>query len=156
MAYYQEAIVKLTNTQLNKLKFAAKNKAVTTLRITEKKFQDEELPHKLFLTTRQETKIRNAFANNMSTHVKLIQAQISTIIQSGRFLGKMLSNLGKNVLLNLAVPLAKDVLPKLATTVISCVLEKLKKKKLEKELQEQEKDSLCLFQMKIWMILLKL
>ena len=128
MAYYQEAIVKLTNTQLNKLKFAAKNKAVTTLRITKKKFQDEELPHTLFLTTRQETKIRNAFANNMSTHVKLIQAQISTIIQSGRFLGKMLSNLGKNVLLNLAVPFAKDVLPKLATTVISCVLEKLKKK----------------------------
>ena len=67
MANYQAARVKLTNTQLNKLKCAAKNKTGTILRLSKKNFEDEELPHKLFLTTRQTTKIRNSFANNMST-----------------------------------------------------------------------------------------
>ena len=64
---YQEARVKLTNTQLNKLKSTAKNKTVTILRLNKKKFEDEELRHELFLTSRYTTKIRNAFANNMST-----------------------------------------------------------------------------------------
>ena len=66
MANYQEASVKLTNTQLNKLKSAAKNKTETILRLNTNNFEDEELPHELFLTTTQTTKIRNAFANNMS------------------------------------------------------------------------------------------
>ena len=69
MANYEEARVKLTNTQLNKLKSAATNKAGTTLRITKKIFQDEELPHALFLTTKQTTKIRNAFTNNISRDI---------------------------------------------------------------------------------------
>ena len=56
MANYQEVRVNLTNSQLNKLNID---------------FEDEELPHELFLTTRQKTKIRNAFANNMSTDIKL-------------------------------------------------------------------------------------
>ena len=68
MANYQEARVKQTNTQLNKLKSAAKNKTGTTLRINKKNFQDEELRHGLFLTTRQTTKIRNAFANNVNRY----------------------------------------------------------------------------------------
>ena len=57
MANYEEARVKLTNTQLNKLKSAAIKKPGTILKITKKKFQDEELPHELLLTTRQKTKI---------------------------------------------------------------------------------------------------
>ena len=81
MANYQEARVKLTNTQLNKLKSAAKNKTGTILRLNKKNFEDEELPHELFLTTRQTTKIRNAFANSMWTDIKLSKAQISKIIQ---------------------------------------------------------------------------
>ena len=48
MASYEEARVKLTNTQL-KLKSAAKNNTGTTLRISKKNFQDEKLPHGLFL-----------------------------------------------------------------------------------------------------------
>ena len=72
MTNYEEARVKLTNCQLNKLNSAAKNKTGTTLRITKKNFQDEELSHELFLTTRQKAKIRNAFANNMSTDIKLL------------------------------------------------------------------------------------
>ena len=67
---YQEAIVKLTNEQLNKSKSAAKSKTGTILRLTKKNFEDEELPHELFLTTRQTTKIRNTFANNKTTGIK--------------------------------------------------------------------------------------
>ena len=70
MASYQEARVKLTNTQLNKLKSAGKNKTGTILRLTKKNFEDEELLNELFLTTRQTTKIRNAFENNMSADKK--------------------------------------------------------------------------------------
>ena len=82
MANYQEPRVKLTNTELNKLKSAAKNETGTILRINKNNFQDEELPHVLVLTTRQTTKIRNAFANKMLTDIKLLKAQISKIIQS--------------------------------------------------------------------------
>ena len=70
MSNYQEAIVKLTNEQLNKSKSAAKSKTGTILRLTKKNFEDEELPHELFLTTRQTTKIRNTFANNKTTDIK--------------------------------------------------------------------------------------
>ena len=83
MANYQEGRVKLTNTQLNKLKPAAKNKTGTIIRSNRKNFEDEELPHELFLTTRETTKIRNVFLNNMSRDIKLSKAQISNIIQSG-------------------------------------------------------------------------
>ena len=53
--YIIEARVKLTNTKLNKLKFTAKNKTETILRLTKKNFEDEELPSELLLTTRQIT-----------------------------------------------------------------------------------------------------
>ena len=62
MANYQEARVKLINTQLNKLKSAVKNKTGTISRLNKKTVQDEEGPHELFLTTRKETKLRNTFA----------------------------------------------------------------------------------------------
>ena len=81
MVNYEEIRVKLTNTQLNKLKSTAKNKTETTLKVTTKNFQDHELSHELFLTTRQTTKIRNVFANNMSRDIKLRKAQLSKMIQ---------------------------------------------------------------------------
>ena len=83
MVKYQEARVKLTNTQLNKLKSAARNEMGTILRLNKRNFEDEELSHELYLTTRQTTKIRNAFANSMSADIKPSKAQISQIIQSG-------------------------------------------------------------------------
>ena len=64
------------------MKDAATNETATILGVN-KNFQDEELLHELFLTTRQTTKIRNAVANNMSTDIKLSKAQVSKIIQSG-------------------------------------------------------------------------
>ena len=55
------------------------------------------MQNELFLTTRQTTKLRNAFTNNMSTNMKQLTqiAQITKIIQSGGCLRKMLGNLGK-------------------------------------------------------------
>ena len=47
----------------------------------------------MLLTTRQKAKLRNAFNNNISTDLKLSKAQISKIIQSGGFLGSLLSKL---------------------------------------------------------------
>ena len=48
---------------------------------------NEELPHELFLSTRQTTKIRNGFTNNILTDKKLSKAQISEIVQSGGSFG---------------------------------------------------------------------
>ena len=108
MANYQEAIVKLTNTQLNRLKPAAKNKTGTILRMNKKNFADGKLSHKLFLTTRQTTKIRNTFANNMSTDTKLSKTKIFKIIQSGSSFGSRLVNLFKKTLRNVATSLTTD------------------------------------------------
>ena len=95
MANYEEARIKLTTIQLHKLKFPAKNKTRTTLRITKENFEDEELPQELFLTTRQKIKTWNAFGNNMLTDIKLSQTLLTKTIHSGGFLGNMMSNLGR-------------------------------------------------------------
>ena len=65
----------------NKLKTAVKDKAGTTLKMSLKIFYGNDLPHKLFLTITQKTKLRNAFNNNMSTDLELSKAQISEMIQ---------------------------------------------------------------------------
>ena len=85
MVEYSKVNVKLSDTQLKKLKTAVKDKTGTTLRIGLKMFNRNNLLHKLLLTTRQKTKLRNAFNNNKSTDVKLSKAQICKIIQSGGF-----------------------------------------------------------------------
>ena len=77
MGNYQEARVKLSNTLLKKLKSSGKSKAGLVLRLNKKKFEDEELSHELFLTRRQTTKTKNAFANNMLTDGKLTLANIA-------------------------------------------------------------------------------
>ena len=79
-----------------------------TLRITMKNFQDEELPHELFLRIWQKTNIKNAFANNMSMDMKLSEAQIYNIVQSGGFLGSWLGKLGKKVVTHIAISFAKN------------------------------------------------
>ena len=74
-----------------KLKTAVKNKTGTTLRINLKRFNGNNFPHELLLTIRQKTKLRNTFNNNMPTDLKLSKAHISKTIQSGEFLGSLLS-----------------------------------------------------------------
>ena len=115
MVEYSKVNVKLSDTQLKKLKNAVKNKTGTTLRISLKMFNGNNLPHELLLTTRQKTKIRNAFNNNMSTDIKLSKAQISKIIQSGGFLGLFLSKLA-GPLMTVAITLVKIVLAPLGIT----------------------------------------
>ena len=111
--------LKLTNTELNKLRSAAKNKTGRVLRLNKKKIEDEELPHELFLTTTQPTKLRNAFANNMSTDIRRSQAQISKIIQSVGSFGSWLAKFGKKALTNIAISLARDNLPGLVSNLTS-------------------------------------
>ena len=108
MVEYSKANVKLSDTQLRKLKTAVKNKTGSTLRISLKMFDGNNLSQELLLTTRQKTKLRNAFNNNMSTDIKLSKAQISKIIQSGAFLGSLLSKLA-GPLTKVVVPLAKNI-----------------------------------------------
>ena len=115
MVEYNKVNVKLSDTELKKLKTAVKNKTGTTLRINLKMFNGNNLPHEILLTTRQKTKLRNAFNNNMSTDLKLSKPQISKKIQSGGFLGSLLSKLA-GPLMKVAIPLAKDVLASLGIT----------------------------------------
>ena len=103
------------NAQLKKFKTAVKNKTGTILRMNLKMFDENDLPHELLLTTRQKTKLRNAFDNNMSTDIKLSKAQLSKIILSGGFLGSILSKLA-GPWMKVAVPLAKNILAPLGIT----------------------------------------
>ena len=91
MVEFSKKNVKLSDIQLKKLKTAVKNKTGRSLRISLKMFNRSDLPHDLLLATRQKTKSRNAFNNNMSTNLKFSKAQILRIIQSGGFLGSLLS-----------------------------------------------------------------
>ena len=93
MVEYTKVYVKLSDSQLKKLKDAVKDNTGTTLRINLKMFNENNLQHELLLSTRQKTKLRNTFNNNMSTDLKYSKAQISKIIQSGAFLGSLLSKL---------------------------------------------------------------
>ena len=123
-------IVKLTNTK-SKLKSPVKNKTGTELRLNKKNFQDEELPHELFLTKRQTTEI-NAIAKNMLTDTKLSKAQLSKMIQSGGLLCNILENLGKKVITDLAIPLSRDNLSGLVCNLASHALSKFERKIREK------------------------
>ena len=98
MVEYSKVNIKLTDTQLKKLKAVVKNNKGATLRINLKMFNENNLPHELLLTIRQKTKVRNSFNNNMSSYIKLSKAQISKIIQFGGFLGSLLSKLAKHIL----------------------------------------------------------
>ena len=114
MVEYTKFNVKISNTQIKKLNDAVKNNTGTTLRISFKMFNGNDLPHELLLTTRLRlTKIRNAFNNNMPTDIKLFKAQINKIIQSGGFLGKLLGPLLKT-----GLPLIKNLIKSLTKSVL--------------------------------------
>ena len=73
MVEYTKVNVKLANLQLNKLKKAVQNNDSITLQIGIKNLNKEDLPHELLLT-RQNTKLRNAINNNLSTDIKFSKA----------------------------------------------------------------------------------
>ena len=114
---YNRLNVKLSNSQLNKLKSAIKNKSEVVLRLSSNMIgnSDDEtnFSHKLLLTNRQVLNLRKAFANHSSTDIKLSKTQLSKMIQSGEFLGKLLGPLlktGLSLIKNVIKPLAKGVL----------------------------------------------
>ena len=92
MTQYNSLNVKLSNSQLNNLKSAIKNKTEIVLRLSSNMVGDDEsnFPHKLLLTNRQVTNLRKAFANKSSTDIKLSKTHLSKMIQSGGFLGRLL------------------------------------------------------------------
>ena len=132
MVEYSKKNCKLTNVQVNKLKKAVKSNEGATLRLGIKNFNKDELPHKLLLTIRQNTKLRNAINNNLATDIKLSKTQIKKIIQSGRFLGKLLSKLA-GPLMKVAMPLAKNVLPPLGLTAAMSAIDGSIQKKMRGE-----------------------
>ena len=113
MIEYAKVNVKLSDSQIKKLKDAVKDNTGTTLRTSLKMFNRNDLPRELLLTIRLKTKIRNTFNNNTSTDLRLSKAQINKIIQSGGFLGRLLGPLlktGLQLIKNVIKPLAKSVL----------------------------------------------
>ena len=94
--------------QLKRLKDTVKDNTGATLRVSLRMINGNKLPHELLMTERQKTKLRNAFNNNMSTDIKLCKAQITKIIQSGGFLGSLLSKL-VGPLMKVAIPVAKNI-----------------------------------------------
>ena len=83
----------------------------------------------MLLTTRQNTKLGNALNNNLATDIKLSKAQIKKIIQSGGFLGKLLSKLA-GPLMKVAMPLAKNVLTPLGLTAAMYAIDGIIQKKI--------------------------
>ena len=129
MVEYSKVNCKLTNVQLNKLKKSVKSNEGATLRLGIKNFNKDELTHELLLTTRQNTKFHNAINKNLVTDIKLSKAQIKKLIQSGGFLGKLLSKLA-GPLIKVAMPLAKNVLAPLGLTAATSAIDGSIQKKI--------------------------
>ena len=125
MVEYRKINTKLSNQQVNKLKSAAKNNEGVTLRMGAENFITQNLPHKLFLTTRQTTKTKTAIEINMSAGIKLNKAPLKKIGQSGGFLGRLLGPL-----LKIATPLVTKVLPILGLNSASSAIDAGTKRKI--------------------------
>ena len=115
MTQYNSLNVKLSNSQLNKLKSAIKNETELVLRLSSNMIGDNEtdFPHNLLLTNRQVANLRKSFTNNSSTDIKLSKSQLSKMIQSGGFISRLLCPLLKtelSLIKNMIKPLAKSVL----------------------------------------------
>ena len=121
MTQYNSLTVKLSNSQLNKLKSAIKNESEVVLRLSSNMIGDDQtnFSHKLLLTNWQVANLCKAFANYLSTDIKLSKTQISNMIQSEGFLGRILGPLlktGLPLIKNIIKPLAKSVLIPLELT----------------------------------------
>ena len=131
--------VKLSNSQLNKLKSSIKNETDVVLRISSNMVSNSNdtinFPHELLLTNRQVANIRKAFAKNTSTDIKLSKTQLSKMIQSGEFLGNLLGKLA-GPLMRVVMPLAKNVLAPLGlSAAMSAIDGTIKKRCLVQEQQ---------------------
>ena len=117
MTQYNCLNTKLSNSQLNKLKSAIKNETEVIIRLSTNMIGDSNyktnFPRELLLTDRQVSSIRKAFVNNSSVDSNFSKTQLSKIIQSAGFLGKLpgpLLKTGLPLMKNVITPLAKSVL----------------------------------------------
>ena len=107
MTQYNSLNVKLSNSQLNRLKSAIKNETDVILRLTANMIgsSDDEtnFPHKLLLTNRQVINLRKDFAYRTTTDIKLSKAQLTKMQKGGflRFLAPLLKS---------GLPLLKSVI----------------------------------------------
>ena len=133
MTQYNSLNVKLSNSQLNKLKSSIKNETDVVLRISSNMVSNSNdntnFPHELLLTNTQVANIHKAFAKNTSADIKLSKTQLSKMIQSGGFLGNLLGKLAGQ-LMKVAVPLTKNAFAKNTSADI-----KLSKTQLSKMIQ---------------------
>ena len=115
MTQYNSLNVKLSNSQLNKLKSAIKTETEVVLRLSSNMIGDNEtkFTHKLLLTNRQVANLRKSFASNSSTDIKLSKTQLFKMIQSGGFLGRLLGPLLKT-----GLPQIKNVIKPLAGSAL--------------------------------------
>ena len=117
MTQYNSLNVKLSNSQLSKLKSAVKSETDVVLRLSSNMIGNTDdntnFPHELLLTNRQVANLRKAFSKNTSTDIKLSKTQLSKIIQSEGFLGRLLGPL-----LRTGLPLMKSVIKLLAKSVL--------------------------------------
>ena len=113
MTRYNSLNGKLSNSQLNKLK----NESEVVLRLSSNMIRNSDdetnFPHKLLLTNRQVANLHKASANYLLADIKLSKTQLSKMIQSGGFLGKLLGSL-----LKIGLPLIKNVIKPLAKSVL--------------------------------------
>ena len=121
MTQYNSLNVNLSSSQLNKLKSAMKNETEVVLRLSSSMIGDNEtnFPHILLLTNRQVTNLCKAFTNKSSTDIKSSKTQLSKMIQSGGFIGRLLGPLLKTelpLIKNAIKPLAKSFLIPLELT----------------------------------------
>ena len=128
MTQYNRVNIKLSTSQLNKLKSAIKNENDVVIRLSLNMIGDSndkgDFPHELLLTNRQASSIRKAFTNNSSVDIKFLKAQLSKMIQSGGFLRKLLGPLlktGLPLMKSVITPLAKSVLIPLGLTAAASV-----------------------------------
>ena len=121
MTQYNSLNVNLSSSQLNKLNSAIKNETEVVLRLSSSMIGDNEtnFPHILLLTNRQVTNLCKAFTNKSSTDIKSSKTQLSKMIQSGGFIGRLLGPLLKTelpLIKNAIKPLAKSFLIPLELT----------------------------------------
>ena len=107
----------MSNSQLNKSKLVVKNGTKVTLNLSSNVIDDSSVETnfllELLLTDRQFSRLRKAFANNLSANIKLSKTQLHKIGQLGGFLGRLLGSLlkpGLPLMKNVFKPFAKSVL----------------------------------------------
>ena len=118
MTHYNSLNVKLSISQLNRLKSASaiKNETEVVLRLSSNMVSNSDdetnFLHKSLLTNRKVANLRKAFASYLATDIKLSKTQFPKIVQSGGFLGGLL-----DPLLKTGLPLMKYVIKPLAKSV---------------------------------------